>query len=108
MIGDIIVMHCLICDEETDHQKGIFKSKEIDGEWFHLNAPLSELLKKNRNGFHEYTLDDQNGVMDSSSPSAFAGTMKGGLILEELFSPQIRSLKCSDCQHLIRISRFPL
>ena len=46
MIGDIKLKYCPICEENTNHEQGCFKIKEINGELFHLDATLSDSLKK--------------------------------------------------------------
>jgi hypothetical protein len=88
--------------------RGVFKSKEINGELFHLKPSMSELMKKNSDSFRDFILEEHDGVMDAYSPSEYASSKKGGLNFEEMFAPQVRSLKCSKCQHLIKNSRFPL
>jgi hypothetical protein len=45
--------------------------------------------------------------MDGGSPSEYASTENAGLNFEEMFATQVRSLKCGQCQHLIKISRLP-
>ena len=45
--------------------------------------------------------------MDGGSPEEYAQTVGGGLNFEELFAPTVRSLKCSECGHLIQIGRLP-
>ena len=107
MIGDIKLKYCLICDEDTDHIQGCFKSKEINKELYHFDVSLSDSLKKVSAGFKDFVLKENGGLMDSNSPSEYVGTKKGGLNFEEMFAPKVRSLKCSICQHLIKISRFP-
>ncbi len=108
MIGDTKVEYCPICESDTLHEQGCFKSQEINGEFFHFDVSLSELLQKNSDDFRTFILEEQDGTMNSDSPSAYADTKKCGLNFEKLFAPQVRSLKCSDCQHLIKILRFPL
>jgi hypothetical protein len=107
MIGDVKLKYCPICDENTDHQQGTFKCKEINGELFHFDASLSDSIQKVSAGFRDFVLKEHDGLMDGDSPSEYAGTKSGGLNFEELFASQVRSLKCSKCQHLIKISRFP-
>ena len=107
MVGEIGVKYCPICDEDTDHQKGIFKTKKIEGELFHLNTSLHSSLKKVSVGYKDFVVGENNGVMNGDTPDEYVETRKGGVDFEELFSPQVRSLKCTQCLHLIKISRFP-
>ena len=53
MIGDIKLKYCLICDEDTDHIQGCFKSKEINKELYHFDVSLSDSLKKVSAGFKD-------------------------------------------------------
>lgn len=101
------VVHCKICDASTDHVKGTFKCKEIQGELFHLDTSVSDSLRKVSAGFSDYVVEEENGLVDSGSPAEYAKSVGGGLNFEELFAPTVRSLKCKDCGHLIRISRLP-
>ena len=107
MIGDIKLKYCPICCENTDHEQGCFKSKEIKGELFHLDVTLSDSIKKVSKGFRDFVIDEKDGFMDTDSPSEYAGSRRGGLNFEEMFASQVRSLRCSQCQHLIKISRLP-
>ena len=107
MIGDIKLTYCPICDADTDHLQDCFKCKNIDGELFDFDVLLSDSLKKVSSGFKDFVLKDNGGLIDSNSPSEYAVTKTGGLNFEELFASQVRSLKCTQCRHLIKISRFP-
>ncbi len=107
MIGEIKLKYCPVCSEETDHLQGCFKCKEIDGELFHFDVSLSDSLQKVSAGFKDFVLEEHEGLMDGDAPDEYVKTRKGGLNFEELFAPQVRSLKCSKCLHLIKISRFP-
>jgi hypothetical protein len=107
MIGDIKLKYCPICDETTDHLQGCFKSKEIKGELFHLDVTLSDSLKKISAGFSGFLFEEKDGFADSNSPSEYASTENAGLNFEEMFATQVRSLKCGQCQHLIKLSRLP-
>ena len=107
MIGDIKLTYCPICDADTDHLQGCFKCKNIDGELFDFDVLLSDSLKKVSSGYREFVLEEHNGLMDSDAPGEYVETKKGGLNFEELFASQVRSLKCTQCLHLIKISRFP-
>lgn len=107
MVGDIVKKHCLICDKKTDHEQGNFKSHEIGGELFHLDVSLDDALKKMSDGFRDFVLEEQNGLMDTESPEEYAQTFGGGLDFETLFAPVVRSLKCDGCGHLIKLGRLP-
>lgn len=107
MIGDIVEKYCPICLEDTLHEQGCFKSKKIGNELFHLDVSVSESMKKLSNGFRDFVMEEQDGVMNGDSTEEYAQTIGVGLDFEELFASTIRSLKCQQCGHLIRISRLP-
>lgn len=107
MVGDIVEKHCPICDENTTHEQGCFKSKEIGDELFHLDVSVSESMQKLSAGFRNFVMDVQGGVMDADSPSEYGRSIGGGLNFKEMFASMVRSLKCSGCGHLIKICRFP-
>ena len=107
MVGDIVNKYCPICDENTEHEQGCFKSKEIRDELFHLDVSTSESMKKLSNGFREFVMDEQDGIMDADSSSEYGRSGGGGLNFEEIFATVVRSLKCSGCGHLIQIGRLP-
>ena len=107
MIGDIVEKYCSICNENTEHEQGCFKCKEIGNELFHLDVSVSESMKKLSNGFKDFVMKEQGGVMDGDSPEEYSQTIGAGLNFEELFASTVRSLKCSGCGHLIKISRLP-
>ena len=107
MICDIKTKYCPVCAENTDHMQGNFRSKRINGELYHLESSSTESLKKLSQGFNEYVIEKQGGIMNGTSPEEYAKTSQAGLNFEELFAPQVRSLKCCQCQHLIKISRLP-
>ncbi len=107
MIGEIKVTYCPICESDTDHLQGCFKCKEVSGELFHFDVSLSDSLQKVSAGYRGFVLEEHEGLMDGDTPDEYVKTRKGGLDFEKLFSPQVRSLKCSKCLHLIKISRFP-
>ena len=101
------VVHCKICNASTDHVQGTFKCKEIQGELFHLDTSVSDSLRKVSEGFRDYVREESGEMMDSQSPAEYVESVEGGLNFGELFAPTVRSLKCEDCGHLIRISRLP-
>ena len=107
MIGGIFEKYCPICQENTEHLLGCFKSQKIGDELFHLDVSVSESVKKLSNGFRNFVLKEQGGVMDGDRPEEFAETVGGGQNFEELFASTVRSLKCSECGHLIQIGRLP-
>lgn len=107
MIRGIKPKYCPICDEDTDHQQGCFKCKEINGELFHFDVSLSDSLQKVGAGYKDYVIGENNGVMDADSPTHYSTSKQGGLDFGDLFAPNVRSLKCVDCGHLLKISRFP-
>ena len=107
MIGDISLKYCPVCKSQTEHEQGNFRSRRVKGELFSLDASQSESLQKISTGFNEFVFSEREGFADGDSPGEYVQTRKGGLNFEELFAPQIRSLKCSKCQHLIKISRLP-
>jgi hypothetical protein len=74
---------------------------------FHLDVTLTDSLKKVSEGFKDFVIDEKHGFADSNSPSEYAVTENAGLNFEEMFATQVRSLKCSNCQHLIKLSRLP-
>ena len=78
MIGDIVEKYCPIC-------------QKIGDELFHLDVSVSESMKKLSNGFREFVLEEQGGIMDGDSPEEYAQTVGGGLNLEEMFSTRVRS-----------------
>jgi hypothetical protein len=83
MIGDIKLKYCPICEENTNHEQGCFKSQEINGELFHLDVTLSECLQKVSSGFSDFVIDEKDGFVDSDSPSEYASTKDGGLNFED-------------------------
>ncbi len=107
MIGEIKVTYCPICESDTDHLQGCFKCKEVSGELFHFDVSLTDTMRKLSSGFKDFVLEEHEGQMDDDSPKQYADTKSGGINFEELFATQVRSLKCSQCQHLIKISRLP-
>ncbi len=107
MAGDIKPQYCPICDTHTEHEQGCFKCKEINGELFYLKTSTSEALKKISTGFKDYIVSENNGLMNCDSPVEYMNKGGGGIDFEELFAPQLRSLKCSSCGHLIKLSRLP-
>ena len=107
MIGDIKNKYCPVCESRTDHIQGCYKVKKVNGELFHLDFSQSDSRKKISTGFKEFVLGERDGFMDRSTPGEFVQTRNGGSAFEELFSQRLRSLKCSQCNHLIKISRFP-
>ena len=90
----------------TSHEQGTWKSERINGELYHLNVTTDDALKGISKSFKDFIRDEQDGVMDSSSPEKFV-QHTGGLDFQTLFAQSIRALKCSECGHLIRISRLP-
>lgn len=58
-------------------------------------------------GFSGFLFEEKDGFADSNSPSEYAVTKNAGLNFEEMFATQVRSLKCGQCQHLIKLSRLP-
>ena len=107
MISDVQKKYCPVCKKNTIHEQGCFKSREIGNELFHLEVSLDTSLKNLSDGFKDFVRQEQQGVMDSDSPGHYARNVAGGLNLTELFASVIRSLKCEECGHLIRISRLP-
>ena len=107
MNGDIRLKYCPICECDTDQLQGCFKIKEINGELFHLDISQSDSLKKVSAGFKNFVVDKKDGVMNGDTPSEYLETKKRGFDFEEMFSPQVRSLKCIKCLHLIKISKLP-
>ena len=107
MNGDVKPKYCPVCVENTDHVQGTYKCKEINGELFHFDVSLSDSLKKVSAGYMDFVLEGHDGVMDYDSPSHYAESSEGGLNFGELFDPQVRSLKCVGCGHLLKISRLP-
>ncbi len=107
MIGEIKVTYCPICESDTDHLQGCFKCKEVSGELFHFDVSLTDTMRKLSSGFKDFVLEGHGGVMDGDVTDEYVKTRKGGLDFEKLFSPQVRSLKCVSCGHLLKISRLP-
>ena len=107
MIGDISLKYCPVCESKTEHLQGCFKVKKINGGLFHLEASLSDSHKQISTGFKKFVLAEREGVMNGATPGDFVQTRQGGSAFEEFFARQVRSLKCTQCQHLIEISRLP-
>ena len=107
MIGDKSRKYCPICKSEIEHIQGCFKVQNIDGEIFHLNATSHDSIRKISNGFKDFVVDQREGLINSDTPGEFVQTRSGRSGFEALFAQRVRSLKCSRCSHLIKISRFP-
>ena len=71
MIGGIFEKYCPICQENTEHLLGCFKSQKIGDELFHLDVSVSESVKKLSNGFRNFVLKEQGGVMDGDRPEKY-------------------------------------
>ncbi len=59
MIGDILEKYCPICQKNTEHLLGCFKSQKIGDKLFHLDVTASESVKKLSNGFRDFVLEEQ-------------------------------------------------
>ena len=107
MNGEIKLKYCPVCESDTDHLQGCFKYKKVNGEIFHYDVSLSDSLNNVSAGYKDFVVDENNGMMNGDTPDEYAESSQGGLNFGELFAPQVRSLKCVGCGHLLKISRFP-
>ena len=107
MIGDKSKIYCPICESEQEHLQGCFKVQNIDGEIFHFTTTSNDSIRKISNGFKDFVVDQREGFINSDTPDDFVQTRSGRSAFEELFAQRVRSLKCSRCSHLKKISRFP-
>ena len=107
MFGEITVRYCPICKADTEHRKGNYRTKEIDGNYFHLESSFEDAQKNLSDGFRNFVVEEQSGVVVQGSAAEYINTEEAEPIFKQLFAKRVRSLKCSHCGHLIRLPRFP-
>jgi len=97
---------CKICNTTTTHTKGTFKCRNIEDELFILETSTDEALKNLSAGFNQFTQTDSE-LINSQSPVDYIKSENGELNLNDLFAKSIRAFKCTECGHLIQLSKFP-
>jgi len=107
MAKDQSKKYCKICADNTGHQLGTFKCKDINGELFELNVTLTDALKKISDNFVQFAQTKKDNRIDSNTPVEYVNTNNGKSNIEDLFANSIRALKCLECGHLIKLSRLP-
>lgn len=101
-----MIKHCEICKKDTDHEKGNFKvHAREDGCLFHEAETFDEKLSSMSNAFTQHVVDDQGGIATQASVGEFVKSKKDAF--GSLFAQSIRAFKCSECGHLIKLSKLP-
>ena len=108
------IKFCNICNIDTEHEQGNFQSKRINGELFHLQESMDESLGKLSSGFSKFVTEENNGLANRETiVDALCNNLESNIDEDSFFTPfslspkRIRSLKCSECGHLIRLSKLP-
>jgi len=101
------IKYCKSCAVNTHHRLGTFKCKDINGELFELNVTLNDALKKVSDDFVQFAQTEKDNRIDTKATIEYINSDKGNLNINELFANSVRALKCSECGHLIRLSRLP-
>ena len=107
MVGEITVRYCPICKEDTENQEGNYRVRVIDGRYFHLESSFEDARKKLSAGFNYFVLEEKSGVVAHGAAAEYINTEEAEPIFEQLFAKRVRSQRCSQCGHLIKLPRFP-
>jgi len=107
MVGEITVRYCPICKEDTENQEGNYRVRVIDGRYFHLESSFEDARKKLSDGFRNFVAENQAGVVAQGTAAEYINTEEAEPIYHQLFAKRVRAFKCSECNHLIPLPRFP-
>ena len=102
-----MLKYCPICKEETEHEKGNYRSRVKNNEYFHLESSFDDAQKNLSDGFRKFVIEKQAGAVAHSAAAEYINTEEAEPIFHQLFAKRVRALKCSQCNHLIKLSRFP-
>jgi len=78
-----------------------------NNELFELTTSTNDALKNLSNGFNQFALTEQGFSIDSETPIDYVQSNSGKSTIAELFASSIRALRCTECGHLIQLSRLP-
>ena len=100
--------YCKICDCETEHEKGNFKSLRKGSDVFESKTSSKDALKEG--GQTILGLIYMNNSMENNQKKCLPdiGSHPEITNLEEkIFPPRIKAFKCIQCGHLIPLPKLP-
>ena len=72
-----------------------------------MESSFEDARKNLSDGFRNFVVEEQAGVVAQGAAAEYINTEKAQPIFHQLFAKRVRALKCSECNHLIKLSRFP-
>ena len=65
-----MLKYCTVCKADTEHRKGNYRSKEIDGKYFHLESSFEDAQKNLSDGYIKGCLTDGYKIYRGDIPNA--------------------------------------
>ena len=104
------VFLCPVCKSETEHQDGLYKAVEISGRLFGANSSFTDDVGELSDLFKDYVISRRGGELSLDVLRTFLveqRSQSGSHPLSRMFARRMRAHKCTNCGHLIQLSRLP-